>query len=173
MWKTATVGGNLCLSLPAGPMISLAAALDAVCTLWMPDGSSRNLSVVQFIVGNSRNALKPGELLRQINIPLEALRRRTALRQISLSPVGRSAALLIGTLAENGAFALTVTASTIRPIRLTFDAIPPLAELRDAIDAAIPHVLYHNDVHGAPDWRRAMTFRLAEQVRAELAGDRA
>ena len=30
IWKTATVGGNLCMSLPAGPMISLTAALDAV-----------------------------------------------------------------------------------------------------------------------------------------------
>src|SRR5262249_36917696 len=31
IWKTATVGGNLCMSLPAGPMISLSAALDGVC----------------------------------------------------------------------------------------------------------------------------------------------
>ena len=28
IWKTATVGGNICMSLPAGPMISLTAALD-------------------------------------------------------------------------------------------------------------------------------------------------
>ncbi|HEV3499783.1 MAG TPA: FAD binding domain-containing protein, partial [Bradyrhizobium sp.] len=32
IWKTATVGGNLCMSLPAGPMISLTSALDGVCT---------------------------------------------------------------------------------------------------------------------------------------------
>ena len=34
IWKTATVGGNLCMSLPAGPMISLTAALDGICTIW-------------------------------------------------------------------------------------------------------------------------------------------
>ncbi|MDT7685280.1 MAG: hypothetical protein QOG57_5590, partial [Pseudonocardiales bacterium] len=28
IWHTATVGGNICLALPAGPMTSLAAALD-------------------------------------------------------------------------------------------------------------------------------------------------
>ena len=28
---------------------------------------------------------------------------------------------------------------------------------------------WYDDPHGAPDWRRAMTLRLAEQVREELA----
>ena len=31
IWNAATVGGNLCMALPAGPMISLTAALDGVC----------------------------------------------------------------------------------------------------------------------------------------------
>ena len=30
--------------------------------------------------------------------------------------------------------------------------------------------LYHDDVHGKPLWRKAMTLRLAEQIRAELSG---
>ena len=34
IWNMATVGGNLCMSLPAGPMISLTSALDGVCTIW-------------------------------------------------------------------------------------------------------------------------------------------
>src|SRR5205823_3499213 len=37
IWKTATVGGNLCMSLPAGPMIALLAALDGICTIWKAD----------------------------------------------------------------------------------------------------------------------------------------
>ena len=44
--------------------------------------------------------LAPGDLLRQIDIPLAALKRRAAFRQISLTPVGRSAALVIGSLAQ-------------------------------------------------------------------------
>ncbi len=39
IWNMATVGGNLCMSLPAGPMISLTAALDGICTLWSADGA--------------------------------------------------------------------------------------------------------------------------------------
>jgi CO/xanthine dehydrogenase FAD-binding subunit len=46
----ATVGGNLCAALPAGPMISLAAALDGECEIWAGD-RSWVVSAVDFVVG--------------------------------------------------------------------------------------------------------------------------
>jgi CO/xanthine dehydrogenase FAD-binding subunit len=170
IWKTATVGGNLCMSLPAGPMISLTAALDGVCTIWTTDGSERKVSVADFVIGNQRNILASGDLLRQVDIPLAALRRRAAFRQISLTPVGRSAALLIGTAGRDGDLSLVVTASTIRPIELRFVAPPDAGSLREALLQHITDDLYHDDVHGKPLWRKAMTLRLAEEIRTELAG---
>jgi CO/xanthine dehydrogenase FAD-binding subunit len=168
IWKTATVGGNICMSLPAGPMISLTSALGGVCTIWQADGGERTAAVADFVTGNQTNILAPGDLLRQIDIPLAALKRRSAFRQISLTPVGRSAALLIGGLTSEDGFALTVTASTARPVQLSFVGIPAADELREAILRAIPDDLYHNDVHGKPMWRKAMTLRLAEEIRSEL-----
>lgn len=170
IWKTATVGGNLCMSLPAGPMISLTAALDGVCTVWKADGGERRISVADFVTGNQHNILAPGDLLRQIEIPLAALKRRAAFRQISLTPVGRSAALLIGSLDSEGAMALTVTASTARPVQLSFKEIPDTRELRETLRQRIPDAIYHDDVHGKPAWRKYMTLRLAEEIRAELRG---
>jgi CO/xanthine dehydrogenase FAD-binding subunit len=170
IWKTATVGGNLCMSLPAGPMISLTAALDGVCTIWKADGGEQKIDVADFVTGNQRNVLATGDLLRSIDIPLAALKRRSAFRQISLTPVGRSAALLIGSIDSEGAMALTVTASTVRPVRLSFAAIPQASELREAILQRIPDALYHDDVHGKPEWRKHMTLRLAEELRGELQG---
>jgi CO/xanthine dehydrogenase FAD-binding subunit len=170
IWKTATVGGNLCMSLPAGPMISLTSALDGVCTIWKADGSEQRIGVADFVTGNRRNVLAPGDLLRQIEIPIAALKRRAAFRQISLTPVGRSAALLIGSLGSESAMMLTVTASTARPVQLSFPAIPDARDLRDALRQHIPDDLYHNDVHGKPAWRKHMTLRLAEEIRAELQG---
>jgi CO/xanthine dehydrogenase FAD-binding subunit len=169
IWKTATVGGNLCMSLPAGPMISLSSALDGVCTIWKADGSEQQIGITDFVTGNQHNVLAPGDLLRSIDIPLAALKRRAAFRQISLTPLGRSAALLIGTLDDQG-FALTVTASTIRPFRLPFTSIPEPGALREAILHHIPDALYHTDVHGKPAWRKQMTLRLAEEIRGELQG---
>jgi CO/xanthine dehydrogenase FAD-binding subunit len=169
VWKTATVGGNLCLSLPAGPMIALTAALDGVCTIWQADGGERKIGVADFVTGDRRNVLQAGDLLRQIDLPLAALTGRTAFRQVSLTPLGRSAALLIGRLATDG-LKLTVTASTIRPIQLAFAGVPGAEDLRDAILNGIPGALYHDDVHGKPAWRKHMTLRLAEQIRTELQG---
>jgi CO/xanthine dehydrogenase FAD-binding subunit len=169
IWKTATVGGNLCMSLPAGPMISLTAALDGICTIWQADGGERTIAAADFVIGNQRNVLKRGDLLRQVHIPLAALKRRSAFRQISLTPVGRSAALLIGSVASDGRFLLMVTASTKRPVKLSFAKPPSATELREAILSAIPDDLWHDDVHGKPFWRKHMTLRLAGDIRGELA----
>jgi CO/xanthine dehydrogenase FAD-binding subunit len=168
IWKTATVGGNLCMSLPAGPMISLTSALDGVCTIWQADGSERRVAVADFVTGNQHNVLQTGDLLRQIDIPLPALKRRSAFRQISLTPIGRSAALLIGAIGSDGLL-LTVTASTKHPVRIAFAGTPDAAELRNAIHQSITDDLYHDDVHGKPEWRKHMTLRLAEEIRSELA----
>jgi CO/xanthine dehydrogenase FAD-binding subunit len=170
IWKTATVGGNVCMSLPAGPMISLTAALDGICTIWSADGSERKIGVADFVIGNNRNVLAPGDLLRAIELPLAALKRRAAFRQISLALLGRSAALLIGSVTSEGGLALTVTASTVRPVRFAFPAIPDASELRDALLHGIAEPTWHDDVHGKPAWRKHMTLRLAEEIRAELQG---
>ncbi|MDQ0945506.1 hypothetical protein QFZ67_007211 [Streptomyces sp. V1I1] len=73
------------MSLPAGPMITLTVALEAKYELWAPDGSARNVDSLDFVTGNNRNILTPGEILRRINIPARALRKRTAHRRFTLT----------------------------------------------------------------------------------------
>jgi CO/xanthine dehydrogenase FAD-binding subunit len=46
IWNAATVGGNICMSLPAGPMISLTVALDATYTLWPRNAPARDVHSV-------------------------------------------------------------------------------------------------------------------------------
>jgi CO/xanthine dehydrogenase FAD-binding subunit len=165
IWNEATVGGNLGSALPAGPMISLTAALDGVCEIWRPAGEPRFVPVVDLIVGDSRTSLGPGELIRSIRLPHAALGARTAFRQESLTTLGRSAALLIGRVDADGGFVLTVTASVKRPVQLRFPAVPD--DVTAEIGAIKDH-LYHDDVHGDPRWRRHLTLLLAEQIRREL-----
>ena len=169
IWNAATVGGNVCMALPAGPMTALAAALDGVCTIWTAGGDEICMKVVDFVVGDHQNRLGDGDVLRSITLPASSLRRRAAFRQISLSPVGRSAALLIGTLGSAGDFALTITAATPRPVRLDFAAPPSATDLCQAIEARVTaQDLWFDDMHGAPDWRRHVSLRLAEEIRGEL-----
>ena len=168
IWNAATVGGNICMSLPAGPMISLTAALDGVATLWAPDGTERRVTIADFVKGPLSNALRDGELMRSIFLPTAALTARTAFRQISLAHHGRSGALVIGRLSVNGAFALTVTASTPRPVKLEFDTLPSLEILHARIEAAVAD--WYDDIHGLPAWRRHMTLHFAQEILAELGG---
>lgn len=171
IWTLATVGGNLCMALPAGAMISLAAALDARCLIWTPGGGAREMAVMDFVRGPLDTALRPGEVLRSILVPQAALAHRTAMRKISLSRLGRSGALVVGTQAPlSQGLEVTITASTPRPVRLSFTAFPDAETLRDRLDATLPPSAYYDDIHGRPDWRRHVTCLLAEEVRAELAG---
>jgi CO/xanthine dehydrogenase FAD-binding subunit len=167
IWNAATVGGNLCMSLPAGPMISLTAALEGVCTLWPRDGAPRDVLVVDFVTGNHANVLAPGELLRSIHLPASALRKRVAFRRASLTKLGRSAALLIGTRDAAGGLLLTITAATDRPVRLGFDAMPGTADLRGAVEHIVG-ARWFGDEHGSAAYKRHLALHFAEEIRAEL-----
>ena len=170
IWNAATVGGNVVMSLPAGAMISLTAALEGVLTLWPRDGKPRQVPVVDFVTGNHKNVLQPGELLRSIHLPASALSKRFAMRQVSLTHLGRSAALIVGTVGDKGEdFLLTISAATPRPLHLRFAKTPSAAEMRRAIDERVPPGAWFHDVHGSAPYKRHVTLYLAEQIRAELA----
>lgn len=166
VWHVATIGGNLCASLPAGPMTSLAAGLDADVVVWRADGRDEVLPAAAFVTGNKTNVLGPGDVLRSVEVSPDALDSRTALRKIALSALGRSGAVLVGRLAPDGSFVLTVTAGTVRPVQLRYPTLPPATEL-DTDVAAIEE--WFTDPHGAADWRRAVSRLLAAEIRTELA----
>lgn len=168
VWNAATVGGNICMSLPAGPMITLTVALEGRYELWAPDGSVRFVDALDFVTGDHRNVLAPGELLRRVIIPGHALRRRTAQRRFTLTRLGRSTVYLVGTQRPGGnGLLLTVTAGTTRPVRLAFDSLPDERTLRQSIDA-IPADVWFADPNGTPDHRRHLTRHFAEEIRREL-----
>jgi CO/xanthine dehydrogenase FAD-binding subunit len=170
IWNAATVGGNICMSLPAGAMISLTVALEAIYTLWPRDAPPRDVPAVDFVTGNHSNVLRPGELLRSIKIPASALAKRFAFRRSSLTQLGRSAALVIGTQDRaSGELLITITAATPRPVQLSFGQMPSAVDMRRAIDAKILADGYFDDVHGSPAYKRHLTLYFAEQIRAELA----
>jgi CO/xanthine dehydrogenase FAD-binding subunit len=171
IWNEATVGGNVCMSLPAGPMISLTAALEGMATLWPRGGEPRRVSIVDFVTGNHANVLAPGELMRSVHLPARALRKKFSFRRFTLTHLGRSEALIIGTRCpEHGEFLLTITAATVRPIQLRFEAVPEAEELKRAIDA-VPFSLYLDDVHGSPAHRKHLTHYFARRVRSDLIPD--
>ena len=169
VWNSATVGGNICMSLPAGPMITMTVALEAVYSLWAADGTERTLDAVDFVTGNHANVLAPGELLRKIDIPISALQKRHAHRRFTLTKLGRSTIFMIGTQSPDTAdLLLTITAATTHPIRLAFGSVPDAEQLQERIDR-LPDEVWFDDANGAPDHRRHLAKHYAEEIRVELA----
>lgn len=166
-WKVqraATVGGNLCLALPAAAMVSLTAAYSAEAVIWTASGDERRERVDTFVRGDGLTSLAPGEVLRAVDVPPAALAAPVVVRRIALTDLGRSAALVTGRRDRDGLH-LVVTAATPRPVVIEL----PLDGGDDDVRRAVAGIrAWHDDVHGAPDWRRAMTERLALEVVAEL-----
>jgi CO/xanthine dehydrogenase FAD-binding subunit len=171
IWKTATVGGNVCLSFPAGAMISLGTALDGQLDIWRRDGADYRIAVSDFVTGMATNVLAADDVLRAVFLPATALRARTAYRKLAPSPLGRSGIVVIGrrdSQVDGAAFTLSITAATVRPHVFSFPPGPD-ADALQAAHATIPDDDWTDDPHGDPDWRRAMALLLAEQVRVELS----
>ncbi len=166
IWDLATIGGNVCLALPAGPMISLLVSLDATAQIWCPGGTTRSLAVVELVTGPCRTSLATGEVIRSFQVPAGAMRAEVVLRRISLAVQGRSGAIVIARLDQDGSAVVTVTAATGRPHRLAFARLPTAEELAAELDGLTD---WYDDHHGSPAWRRAMVLRLGFEAVAELA----
>jgi CO/xanthine dehydrogenase FAD-binding subunit len=165
IWNVATVGGNICRSYAAAAVVSLAVTLDATALIWTADGTEYTIPVAHISTGNGTNRLARGDVLRCIDIPAHALRARTGFRKIALAELGRSAAVLTGRLDTSGAAVFTITAATLHPVVLRYDALPTSGRLRaDAQDAEG----YYTDPMGTADWRRAVSTVLIEEIRQEL-----
>ncbi len=173
VWNTATVGGNLCAALPAAPLVSLAVALRAVCRTRGLDGRERAVPAADFVTGPGTTTLLPGELLRSITLPADALAERSTVRRVSTHPWGRSVALVTGTRdPSTGRLTLAVTAATRRPVIIEFGRMPFAWELRQALLEMLTCDLLLEDSHGRADWRRHLAVHLAVETRDALAEQR-
>lgn len=153
----ATLGGNLCLALPAGAMTALGATLAGQVVVWGPDGGERRVPTESFVLDVGRTALRPGELVRALDLPAWAVGARTAVRRASLARVGRSGVLVTGVRSPAGP-RVCLTAATRRPV-----VVRSVAEVA-GVDC------WYDDPHGAPDWRAAVAERYVAEVLDELGG---
>ena len=171
VWNAATVGGNICMSLPAGPMITMTVALEATYRLWAADGSERTIAAKDFVTGNHQNVLRPAEILRGVHIPNDALCKRYTHRRFTLTKLGRSTIFMVGTQTPGtDDLTVTITAGTTRPVVLPFGTAPDADTLQDHLNA-IPPDVWFDDPNGSPEHRRHLAKHFAEEIRVELGGE--
>ncbi|WP_299569451.1 FAD binding domain-containing protein [uncultured Williamsia sp.] len=169
IWHTATVGGNVCLALPAGSMTSLCSVLDASLLIWHPDGTDSVVSVEELVVGDQRTSLAPGDLLRSIHLSTAVLTARVAARRVSYAEYGRAGAVVLGRATDDG-MVISVSGGSVRPFAVPVTTADP-DEVVSACAAAVPDSAWFTDAHGTADWRRSVVPHLIREVADELGSD--
>ncbi|KHL17127.1 CO/xanthine dehydrogenase FAD-binding subunit [Mumia flava] len=170
VWSSATVGGNVCLGLPAGAMTSMLAALDAEVLVWRPDGTSRTTRVPDLVIGDGVTSLGPGELVRSFRVPLPSCTAPVGFRRASRATRGRSGAVLIARRDGDEAV-LTVSAAVPRPLVLRLPADADADLVAERVDERVGGA-WLDDAYGAADWRRHCARRLGAEVVAEVGAAR-
>jgi CO/xanthine dehydrogenase FAD-binding subunit len=165
----ATIGGNLANASPGADLVVPLLALDARVVLSGPAGE-RTVPLADFLVGPRRTALRPGELIRAVEVPVGGgrqffyklgLKRGGAIAVVSVATrleldAGgrcRQAAIALGAVAPRP-FRATEAEASLQGEPLTPERGARAAELAAAAARPI------TDVRGGADYRAAMVRAL-------------
>ena len=155
VWNSATVGGNICMSLPAGPMITLTVALEATYTLVGARRLRAHRRRSRLRHRQPRERARPGEMLRSIDIPSRALAQAPRPPPLHADPHGPLDDLHDRHPdPDTDDLLLTITAGTTHPVRLGFDTMPDAGDAARAPSTRSPDDVWFDDPNGTPGHRQ-------------------
>jgi CO/xanthine dehydrogenase FAD-binding subunit len=180
--NTATVAGNLCNASPAADGVPTLMVLDAEVEVRSRQ-VTRHLALGEFILGNRRTALQPGEMVTAIRIP-----RRASAGQSSFFKLGARRYLVISIamcaarisvndtgLVEDAAVAVgacSAVAQRLAALEAALRGLPADGNLGSVIRAAhLAGLQPIDDVRGSAEYRREAAREIV--VRAVAAAARA
>lgn len=163
--NVASVAGNLCNASPAADGAPALLVLDAEVELRSRAGS-RMLPLQDFILGNRRTAIEPGEIVTTIRIPKASIagsssfQKLGARRYLVISIAMAAARVIVGTDGRIERLAIAVGACSAVAQRLpkleaALVGSRPGREVEQAVAAALFAELSPiDDVRGSADYRR-------------------
>lgn len=178
--NVASVAGNLCNASPAADGVPALLVLDADVELRSAQ-ATRHLPLGEFILGNRRTAMQPGEMVTAIRVP-----KRSAIGVSSFVKLGARRYLVISIamaavrlVIEDGAVvdaaiavgACSAVARRLAGVEAALRGLPASAELADAVlSAPIEELAPIADVRGSAEYRLdAAREIVARAVRAAIS----
>jgi xanthine dehydrogenase iron-sulfur cluster and FAD-binding subunit A len=179
----ATVAGNLVTASPANDTITALVALDAELALANATGE-RALPIEQFYLGVRRTALRPGEILREIRVPVLGPSRRGVFLKLGLR---RAQAIAVVNVAAVLSFDDETPGAPVREARIALGCVAPTILRAAAAESALvgrpltPEAIAESaalareacapidDVRGSAAYRREAVFALVARALGRLA----
>jgi len=124
----ATIGGNLATASPIGDLPPALLALDATVTLCSPEGD-RDVALAEFFTGYRETAMRPGELIRSVRIPLP-LARTAAFHKVAKRRFDDISSVAVG-------FVLDVDDGFVRRVRIGLGGVAATPIRALATEAAL------------------------------------
>jgi CO/xanthine dehydrogenase FAD-binding subunit len=149
----ATIGGNLCLAIPAGTFAPAMVLLDAEYEIVSLNGESYWVPAAEFQTGIRQTILEPGQLLRQIKIPKDYLEWQVSYHRICEATAGLAIAIALTAYdPARDRVRCVVSAAMPVPQLVEFDHIPTETELAEALEVQMPACL--DDTLASAAYRR-------------------
>ncbi|MBV8900963.1 MAG: xanthine dehydrogenase molybdopterin binding subunit [Verrucomicrobia bacterium] len=141
----ATLGGNLCTASPIGDCAPVLLAVDAAVLLASGAGE-RLLPLREFFLGYRRNALRPGEVLRQVIIPKGLMQGDDCHRQITrFYKVARRREMAISTVAAGFTLVLGPE-GRIEAARVAYGGVAPLPRRAEEVERVLAGKTFSTDL---------------------------
>lgn len=173
--NVATIAGNLCNASPAADGAPALMVLDAEVELRSLAGT-RMLPLQDFILGNRRTAIEPGEIVTAVRIPKASIagsssfQKLGARRYLVISIAMAAARVAIGAdgLIESAAIAVgacSAVAHRLSGLEAALVGSRPGREVGQAVAAAsLAELSPIDDVRGSADYRRAAAREIVQRA---------
>ena len=177
-----TIGGNLCHAHPANDLPAVMLALNASMVVTSTEGT-RKISADSFFIDSFKTALKPGEILTEIEIPVQIGRVGSTYRKVTRGSGGFSIAGVAACLSASDddmvtgcRIAMTAVGTTAlraeKAEQELLGKVPTASVLNNVARLAVEASRLSTDSNASEDYRRTVLNKLVkEAVRA--AFDRA
>lgn len=164
----ATLSGNICNASPAADTVPVLAAYGASVVL-QSRAARRTVRVVDFVLGNRRIDLAPGELVTEVRIPLPADKRGCAFARLTRRRGVDLATINVAcTVSASGESVFALGAAAPRPVVVEdhelVAAWQQSADLRAGIDHLVSVAKPITDIRAGAHYRRQMFTVLAERA---------
>lgn len=156
--NVATVGGNLCLAIPAGTFAPVMVLLEAKYQILPLSGEPYWISALEFQTGAKQTILKPGEVLRKIFIPKESLELQVNYQRICLASAGLAISTVVAAYNPNTQkIKFAISGCIPSPKLIEFPQIPTITEITQKLNETIPLTNYLNDRTASNTYRQHIT----------------